>query len=121
MGHYKNFIKQNGGSSNAYTSMTNTVYYFSIRNESFSQALDIFSHFFIDPLLDPEYVEKEKNAVDSEFSKNLYNDVWRVQNIFRMTSNPDSLFNLFSTGNLDTFKHPDIRNIVKGFYDTHYR
>jgi secreted Zn-dependent insulinase-like peptidase len=121
VGHYKKFIKGNGGGSNAYTSMTNTVYYYHIRNQSFLEALDIFSRFFIDPLLDPKYVDKEKNAVDSEFSKNKFNDIWRAQNLFRKTSSPDSLFNLFSTGNLETFDHPNIRDIVKDFYDQHYR
>ena len=40
---YTEFIKNNGGSDNAYTSMTDTNYYFDISNEAFSEALDRFS------------------------------------------------------------------------------
>ena len=101
--------------------MGNTVYYFNIGNASFNEGLDIFSQFFISPLLNPEYVEKEMNAVDSEFTKNINNDRWRSQNLFRITSNPDSLFNIFSTGNLNSLNVPDIYERLKKFYDEYYR
>ena len=101
--------------------MGNTVYYFNIGNASFKEGLDIFSQFFKAPLLNPEYVEKEMNAVNSEFSKNINNDLWRSQNLYRMTSNPDSPFNCFSTGNLDTLKVPDIYDRLKKFYNDYYR
>ena len=39
---------------------------FDIQNSAFNEGLDRFGHFFIDPLLSAEYVEREKNAVHSE-------------------------------------------------------
>lgn len=121
MGHYNTFISNNGGFSNAYTDVGNTVFYFEIGNTNFREGLDIFSQFFLCPLLDPKYVEKEMNAVDSEFSKNINNDMWRSQHLFRTTSNPESPFNMFSTGNMDTLKLPDIYERLKGFYEKEYR
>jgi secreted Zn-dependent insulinase-like peptidase len=111
----------NGGSSNAWTDTANTVYYFNIGNSSFNEGLDIFSQFFISPLLNPEYVEKEMNAVDSEFQKNINNDIWRAQHLFRYTCNPESPFNMFSTGNLESLKKPDIYDQLKAFYEKFYR
>ena len=121
MGHYNTFISNNGGSSNAWTDIGNTVYYFNIGNSSFKEGLDIFSQFFLSPLLDPKYVEKEMNAVNSEFSKNINNDLWRAQHLSRVTTNPESPFNMFSTGNLDTLKIPDIYDRLKKFYEEEYR
>ena len=101
--------------------MSNTVYYFSVRSQSFEEALGIFSEFFISPLLSKKYIDKEMHAVDSEFSKNINNDVWRGQNLFRTTSNSKSVFNVFSTGNLETLKVPDIHSRVSAFYQETYR
>lgn len=40
---YSEFIKNNGGMNNAYTSLTNTNYHFDCSNEAFDEALDRFS------------------------------------------------------------------------------
>ena len=40
---YGEFIQKNGGCKNATTSEDHTYYYFDIKNECFSQAVDIFS------------------------------------------------------------------------------
>ena len=48
---YSEFIKNNGGYSNAYTSLTNTNYHFECSNQAFPEALDRFSQFFTCPLL----------------------------------------------------------------------
>jgi insulysin len=98
-----------------------TAYHFYIRNESFDEALNIFSQYFISPLINPEYVDKEMNAVNSEFVKNINNDIWRKQNLLRLCSNPKSLYNMFSTGNLDTLKIPKIHEKLKKFYNDYYR
>jgi insulysin len=40
---YSEFIKNNGGYSNAYTSLTNTNYQFEVSNEALEGALDRFA------------------------------------------------------------------------------
>ena len=55
MQNYKN-ISENGGITNASTSETNTMYYFTIHPSSFLDSLDKLSQFFIDPLLKKEMV-----------------------------------------------------------------
>lgn len=97
------------------------MYYFNVQNSGFDEALDIFAQFFGAPLLDPEYVQKEMHAVDSEFRKNISNDYWREQNLFLTRSNPKSRFNTFTTGNQDTLDTPRIYDTLRAFYRDHYR
>jgi len=65
---YTEYIKNNGGMNNAYTSLTNTNYHFDCANDVFEGALDRFAQFFIEPLLGEESAEREMKAVDSEFN-----------------------------------------------------
>jgi insulysin len=55
-----------------------TGYFFDIKNEKFGEALDIFSAFFKDPLFSESSVDREMNAVDSEFKGNLSSEARRV-------------------------------------------
>jgi len=101
---YSNYLRSNGGYNNAYTSGDHTNYHFEINHQSFEGALDRFSQFFIAPLFTAEFTEREINAVDSEYEKNLQNDGWRGQQIFRHLTRPAHPENHFSTGNLETLK-----------------
>ena len=65
---YMNFAAENGGSSNAYTSSEITNYMITIENTAFPEALHRLSEFFSAPILDPGYIQKEKNAVNAEWS-----------------------------------------------------
>jgi insulysin len=58
-------LTKNAGSSNAYTSLEETNYYFEVSHASFFGALDRFSRFFIDPLMLDSSSERELNAVHS--------------------------------------------------------
>ena len=44
-------MAKGGGYTNAYTEGTRTNYYFTIDTSRTSEALNVFAHFFIDPLL----------------------------------------------------------------------
>ena len=117
---YNNKLAEFGGSSNAYTSHDHTNYYFDVANTHFFEMLEIFSRFFIDPLLNELYVEKEKNAVDSEHNKNILSDEWRQQDILRKMAKNKSPYSTFSTGNLETFDVPNLYSYLKLFYDKYY-
>jgi insulysin len=99
---YFEFIHSNGGTSNAHTARNHTWYYFDVNSESFLEGLDIFSYFFIDPLLREENVEKEVNAVNSEHLKNIYNPHWRKGEMFKKFFNQNNNISNFSTGSLET-------------------
>jgi len=68
---YSQYLKDNGGSSNAYTSATSTNYQFEVANGAFEGAIDRFAQFFIEPLLGENQTAREMKAVDSEFNMGL--------------------------------------------------
>ena len=68
------------------------------------QALDRFAQFFHAPLFNPSCVEREMNAVDEEFRKNISEDGWRVLHVLKELANPVHPFTFFNTGNLDSMK-----------------
>ena len=97
---YSEFMSKNGGSNNAYTSLTNTNYHFNCSNEAFEEGLDRMAQFFICPSFSESSAEREVNAVDSEFKMALQHDGWHFFNLTQRLSNKDSQFNRFNCGNL---------------------
>ena len=115
-----------GGYTNAYTSDTETNYYFISGPSEFQECLEIFSWFFRDPLLDPEDIGKEVQNVNSEHRKNMNNDDWRAMNLIRHMADNGSSYSSFNTGNEDTLWNIPLRNGVnmsdalRNFYDQYY-
>lgn len=90
------YLSSHGGASNAWTGDDQMNFFFRVRPDSFQGALDIWSRFFIDPLFDAGSVDRELHAVDSEHSKNLQSDMWRVSQLVRtVLAPPTHPFNHF--------------------------
>ena len=123
---YSAFLNAHGGSSNAYTSQQNTVYYFDVQNNSFEEALDMFSSFFTCPLFNADSTNREITAVDNENTKNLQSDTWRIYQLLKSFSNSDHPYHYFSTGNAQTLRTTpesmgiNIRDLLLQWYDAHY-
>ena len=117
---YKDYISKNSGHPNAFTSMTETVYYFECSKGGLNGALDRFSQFFISPLFSDSCTEREMQAVNSEHQKNLLSDLWKKIQIIRSSAKPSHPYNRFSTGNLETLKVENIREELLAFYDKYY-
>ena len=116
---FHQFICDHGGKQNAYTASDRTVYAFSINHEAFAQAVDRFSHFFIDPLLSRASLDGELLVVDQEHAKNIENDDWRAHMILKETSNPDHPYHAFNTGNAHTLSHIE-DPALRAWMETHY-
>ena len=117
---YEEYLSKNGGESNASTDIDKTIYYFDVDNDAFEGAVDRFAQFFICPTFNEGSVKRELNAVNSEFSKNKNSDIWRLDQLFRSQLPEESPFNKFSTGNLETLNHPDIRDRLLKMYNQYY-
>lgn len=102
---FMQYVSDHGGSTNAFTASDRTVYSFTINNDSFSKGLDIFSHFFIDPLFQTSGVQRELHAVDQEHAKNIRTDGRRKWMIFKETGNQQHPNKAFGTGNAETLGH----------------
>jgi len=107
------------GMTNAFTAPNRTVYMFSSETEGFTNLLDRFAHFFIDPLFNPSGISREMHAVDQEFAKNIENDSWREYMVFKETGNPDHPNKMFSTGNSQTLAQIP-QNALKEWHKQHY-
>ena len=109
-------VNKYGGMTNAYTAETFTTYFFNVLNEGIEHILDIFSRFFIDPLFDKKYVDKEINAVNNEHLKNIHNDYWCQDHLLLSLSDKDNRINNFKTGSSNTLNKPDILEKLMEFY-----
>lgn len=119
-GEYQQYISAAGGSHNAFTAPENTNYFFDVQPAAFEGALDRFSRFFIAPLFDPTYVEREVNAVHSEYQSKLQNEANRSFAVTKEGLNPAHPFSGFNAGNLDTLQKPGLVEAVRAFYETMY-
>lgn len=118
-GGYQRTLDENAGIHNAYTDSDRTVYSFSVSNEAFPLALDMFAHFFIDPLFNPSGIQREVHAIDQEYAKNLQNDDWRTLYVTKTLDNPKHPVSRFDTGSLATIsKIP--QSALKEFYEKYY-
>ena len=116
---YQNYITTHGGTFNAYTSSDHTNYFFDIQTPFLEGGLDRFAQFFIAPTFDAAYVEREKNAVNSEYQLYLKDDGWRANAVEKQVMSPTHPGARFSVGSLDTLSG-DVRTDLVEFYRTHY-
>ncbi len=120
---YQTFSAQHGGSRNAFTAKEHTNYFFDIENASLEPMLDRFSQFFTAPLFNAEFVEREKNAVNSEYLGKIKTANRRFYAGIQQAFNPASPYAKFSVGNLETLADRDnqlVRDELLRFYKTHY-
>jgi protease III len=120
---FMKFVAAHAGNTNAFTAFDKTNYHFQINSGKFDEALDRFSDYFKAPTLDPQYSDKERNAVNAEWSKNRDQDNWILYTLSGITANPESPRSRFSTGNLETLadkKDSKLQDEVKAFYKRYY-
>ena len=116
---YSEYLAANGGSGNAYTADENTNYQLEVNHDALQGALDRFAQFFIEPLFDAEFVERERNAVNSEHQKNVQSDGWRRNQVFTDMAREGHPFGKFSTGTLETLAGATREQIID-FYQRTY-
>jgi len=120
---YHRFIKGHGGQHNAWTGSEHTNYFFAINNNHFEQALDRFSDFFINPLLDGDWIAKEINAIESEYQLKYRDENRRFLSVLKEIANPSHPFSKFSVGNNQTFGDvtgSTLEDRLSEFYRQHY-
>lgn len=120
---YQKYISDHGGSHNAYTSLEHTNYFFDINSDNLEPALERFAEQFTSPLFNEEYVEREVNAVHSEYSSKIKDDGRRFFSAIKSILATNHPYKKFSVGNLDTLKDQEeatLREAVLNFYQTHY-
>ena len=119
---YSEFMAKNGGAHNAYTWLDITNYMFKVNNDAFDEGLDRFSDFFKAPKLYPEYTDKEKNAVNAEWSMRREMDFFGQFKLTRKMMG-DHPANRFLIGNLETLGDKEgskLHQETVDFYNRYY-
>ena len=122
-GEYQQFIRSHGGSHNAFTAFADTNYFFDVEGEFLEPALDRFAQQFSHPLFTAELVNRERNAVHSEYSAKLKEDGRRLLSVRKAAGNPDHAFSQFAVGNLSTLENTDdnpLRPDLIQFWEQNY-
>jgi insulysin len=96
------FLSKNNGASNAYTSTSNTNYYFNVATSALPGALERFAAFFHCPLFASSCTSRELNAVDSEHKKNHQADMWRIFQLNKYLTRPGHVWSKFGSGNRES-------------------
>lgn len=124
--HYDSFVTSHGGSCNAFTEGEYTVYSFDVLPIHLSTALDIFANCFISPKLNPDGLEREAEAIESEFQLAMMEDDSRLQQLMSHHAKPEHFMSKFSWGNKKSIvmkpneENVDVRNTIFGFYNQYY-
>ena len=116
---YQDFIGAHGRSTNAYTGTDHTNYFFDIQTDYFHQGLDRFAQFFISPLFDPAYIDREKHAVQSEYQLQVKDDGWRGFFAQKPAFNPAHPASRFYIGSLETLGE-GVNEALLDFFDKNY-
>nr|CDS24652.1 nardilysin [Echinococcus granulosus] len=96
---FDDYIKRCGGSTNACTDGDYTLFFFDIQRLCFREALDKFANFFIAPLLSQDCVDRELEAVHSEFEASKLDDSRRLGHLMASFAKAGSPYRTFGFGN----------------------
>lgn len=123
VGEFQSYISQHGGRNNAWTGTEHTCFFFDISPNVFEKALDRFAQFFEAPLFNEEALDKERQAVESEYKLKLADDSRRLYQVQKEVANPKHPFAKFSVGNLETLNDrggQSIRQEILNFHQQCY-
>ncbi len=126
--HFKKLLAKNAGRSNGSTSMELTSFHFEVNHGAFEDVLDVWTQFFIAPLMRDDAIEREIQAVTAEDSKNRINDSRRTLQTLKSLIVDNEVYKNFSTGNVETLAFgnaseyaPELAAIMKEFHRLYYK
>eukprot|EP00808_Paulinella_micropora_P020663 g57752.t1 len=123
---FRVFLGTRGGFANATTFASRSSYYFTVSPNHLAEALDRFASQFREPLLKASSLQRELQAVESEFINGLSDDNRRLWELHKHTSNPQHPFNKFAPGNMQTLKvipeekRLDVHRAMVAFFKEYY-
>ena len=122
---YSEHVSANGGYCNAYTEFELTNFQFNVQYSGLQKALDMAANNFASPLLCKEAMEREINAVESEFKGVVTDDNLRLIEIVKKTLQSDKhIFTTFAWGNLKSLVEDEdmdaLWDDLQKFYDEYY-
>ncbi|XP_034278073.1 nardilysin-like [Pantherophis guttatus] len=127
---FDTFLKKHGGSDNASTDTERTIFQFDIQKKYFKDALERWAQFFIHPLMIKDAIDREVEAVDSEYQIAKPSDANRRELLLGSLAKPGHPMRKFFWGNAETLKYAPkkkgidtyarLRDFRKRYYSAHY-
>ncbi|XP_056151210.1 nardilysin [Lampris incognitus] len=120
------FLKKHGGSDNASTDCERTIFQFDVQRKRFREALDRWAQFFICPLMIRDAIDREVEAVDSEYQLAKPSDSHRKEMLFGSLAKPGHPMGKFCWGNAQTLKQEprkkkiNVYKRLRAFWKRHY-
>lgn len=108
---FTRFVEEHGGNRDASTHLERTTFVFEIPRDHFAEGLNRFADFFSEPLLAPEAIERERQAVHSEFSLRQEDEGRRVAAVIRHSRPLGHPAARFGVGTQDTLGDRPSRNL----------
>lgn len=123
--HFDSFISRHGGENNASTDLDYTTFYFDCLERYLLPAMDKFAQFFIAPLMKRDSMQREREAVESEFQAALPSDSNRREQLLsNLICDEDGELSRFSWGNMITLKDgiddDELYSRLHKFRERHY-
>ena len=116
---YSSYVLGSGGHFNAFTADNFTLYHLELDSNFLSKGIEMLSWFFSKPLLDMKHINSEREIVNSEHEKNILDDGWIIDDLFKYFIKANSKYSKFGTGNNVSLKNITKEDIFK-FYNTYY-
>ncbi|CRK88533.1 CLUMA_CG002224, isoform A [Clunio marinus] len=101
---YNDFLTVNGGRRNAMTASEFTTYFFNVAEEVFPEALGRLEQLIEAPLLMQNSMQREREAVDSEYEMINSSNAVRIQSIVKSLIHDFHPASKFNVGNLKTLR-----------------
>ncbi|XP_026544517.1 nardilysin-like [Notechis scutatus] len=127
---FDTFLKKHGGSDNASTDTERTIFQFDIQKKYFKEALERWAQFFIHPLMIKDAIDREVEAVDSEYQIAKPSDANRRELLLGSLAKLGHPMRKFFWGNAETLKYAPkkkgidtyarLRDFRKRYYSAHY-
>ncbi len=116
---YTSYIQTCGGIYNAFTADNMTVYYLELDTSFLKKGIEMLSWFFRKPILDMKHINSEREIINSEHEKNILNDVWIMDDVFKNFVKSGTKYSKFGTGNSESLKDITKEDIMM-FYNKYY-
>ncbi|CAK8685332.1 unnamed protein product [Clavelina lepadiformis] len=120
--YFDAFIQRHGGEDNASTDCEKTIFQFEINPDFLKEALLIWAQFFICPLLKQNSVDREVQAVDSEFKMAKIDDTCRREQVVASLCKPNHPTSKFLWGNEKSLKTEPAKlgvQVYRALFDFH--
>lgn len=118
------YIESYGGHINAWTAAEMTGFNIDCQHNDFFVCNNMLASMLSAPLFPDSCLEKEISAIDSEYKLKFQEDLRRIHQVDKETSNQAHPFHKFSVGCAEVynrFSHTELVEKLKIFHQQHYR